>query len=64
MNIKNYLHTEHTSGPSHKGQGQISDSRLWDATDFSTNLQFVIHSVLGPGSSIGTIRMGMTRKYI
>ena len=53
MEIKNYLRAVHTLGPSHDGEGQIADAQLLNASDFISNLQFVIHSVLKPGTSIG-----------
>jgi quercetin dioxygenase-like cupin family protein len=53
MIVRNYLETAYTLGPSHGGQGQVKNVRLFEAEDFDTRLRFIYYLEMEPGTSIG-----------
>lgn len=51
--IRNFQNAPSTWGAAHDGNGRVKNALLYDDTDFSTNLRFVIYTELPPGTSIG-----------
>ncbi|MBN2625038.1 MAG: cupin domain-containing protein [Spirochaetales bacterium] len=53
MAIKNFYSEKHNQKSIHGGTGLLQDLVLFDKKDFETNLSFISHTVLPPGTSIG-----------
>jgi quercetin dioxygenase-like cupin family protein len=53
MLVRNFYEAALTTGPSHKGEGEVRSVRLYDQADFDTPLRFLYYTEIPPGASIG-----------
>ncbi len=53
MSIKNFYSEKHKSRSIHGGTGLLEDLVLYEREHFETNLSYICHTVLPPGTSIG-----------
>jgi quercetin dioxygenase-like cupin family protein len=58
MIVRNIREVEPRTGPSHSGKGNAREVRVFSEKDFDTNLRFIIHSELAPGTSVGYHKHG------
>ena len=58
MIVRNYRELAPRIGPSHSGEGNAREVRVFSEKDFDTNLRFIIHSELAPGTSVGYHKHG------
>lgn len=40
-------------GPSHAGKGEVGSRQVWGPQDFQSNLGFLFHALMPPGTSVG-----------
>ncbi|WP_018610441.1 cupin domain-containing protein [Uliginosibacterium gangwonense] len=53
MQIKNYLNIPAVEKSIHNGEGLVKSRKIFGAEDFATQLSYVAHTELPPGTSFG-----------
>lgn len=53
MDVRNFLQAGLTSGPSHRGIGEVRSIMLYNQEDFQSPLRFLYFVEIPPGASIG-----------